>query len=196
MSYLKTFLLPSPRFFYTVFVSLPPLPFKYLKQRPTNPSIFLNVCAPPQGDKLYAAVEYSPGFYREFNSEYSRVGGRGGDGGKAHEIAPPGQAKIFEAARDTTKAFNPAGMTNTMGRQDTLNFRPRLSYEEKMRIKQTQEAQAEVAELTAGVASARNEEGLSWEDRTGLYVWKTKAKRNWGDGEGEGGDMEDGGGDK
>ena len=141
------------------------------------------------GDKLYAAVEYAPGFYKEFNSEYSRVGGRTGTGGKKLDIAPPGEAKKYAEARDTTKAFNKAGMTNTMGRGDTLNFRPRLSYEEKMRIKQLQEAQDEVSELTAGTVTSLNEGGLSWEDRTGLYVWKSKSKREEDEGvEGGGGE--------
>ena len=126
------------------------------------------------GDKLYSAVEYSPAFYKEFNSSYSRVGGRLGTGGAAHDIPAPGDAKRLAMERDTSTGFNPAAMTNTMGRQDTLNFRPRLSYEEKMRIKQTQDAIQEVTELTDGVATAMNEEGLSWEQRTGLYVYKTK----------------------
>jgi len=78
--------------------------------------------------------------------------------------------------RDTSMGFNPAAMTNTMGRQDTLNFRPRLSYEEKCRIKQTKDAIAEVAELTDGVVTTMNEEGLSWEQKTGLYVYRTKAE--------------------
>ena len=43
-----------------------------------------------------------------------------------------------------------------------------------MRIKQTKEAIEEVTELTDGVVTAMNEEGLSWEQRTGLYVYKTK----------------------
>jgi hypothetical protein len=129
------------------------------------------------GDKLYAAVEYSPGFYREFNSRFSRVGGREGNGGSFNDIAPPGKAREYANARDTTVAFNRAGMTNTMGRGDTLNFRPRLSYEEKVRIRQTQEAVSEVAELTEGTVTQMNEQGLSWEDRTGLYVWKGKGKR-------------------
>ncbi len=127
------------------------------------------------GDKLYSAVEYSPGFYKEFNSDYSRVGGREGTGGKVGTIAPPGEAAAYEAARDTSKLFNPASMTHTMGRQDTLNFRPRLSYEERMRMKATREAIEEVEELTVGKISAMNEDGLSWEDKTGLFVWKTKA---------------------
>ena len=126
------------------------------------------------GDKLYSAVEYSPGFYKEFNSSFSRVGGRLGTGGDAHDVAPPGEAKRQAMERDTSMGFNPAAMTNTMGRKDTLNFRPRLSYEERMRIKQTKEAIEEVTELTDGVVTAMNEEGLSWEQRTGLYVYKTK----------------------
>jgi hypothetical protein len=130
------------------------------------------------GDKLYAAVEYSPGFYKEFDSSYSRVGGRGGTGGKAHEIPPAGEARAYAAARDTTQLFNTAGMTNTMGRNDTLNFRPRLNYEEKMRIKQTQDAVNEVEELTEGKVTTLNEGGLSWEDRTQLFVWKPKSKRD------------------
>jgi len=129
------------------------------------------------GDKLYSAVEYSPGFYKEFSSGYSRVGGRTGTGGKVLDIPEPGQAKIQARARDSTKMFNPAGMTNTLGRGDTLNFRPRLSYEEKVRIAATQAAIAEVGELTEGVVTDRNEDGLSWEQRTGLYVWKTKDQK-------------------
>lgn len=122
-------------------------------------------------------MEYAPGFYKEFNSEFSRVGGRTGTGGKKHTISEPGQAKIEARARDSTKLFNPAGMKNTMSRQDTLNFRPRLSYEEKVRIAATQAAIAEVGELTSGVVTDRNEDGLSWEQRTGLFVWKTKEQK-------------------
>ena len=136
-----------------------------------------NIPVANPGDKLYSAVEYSPSFYKEFNSDYSRVGGSTGTGGKKLTISAPGQAKIEARARDSTKLFNPAGMMNTMSRHDTLNFRPRLSYEEKVRIAATQAAIAEVGELTEGVVDDRNEEGLSWEQRTGLYVWKTKEQK-------------------
>jgi hypothetical protein len=43
--------------------------------------------------------------------------------------------------------FNATSMTNTFGRGDTLNYRPRLSYEEKARIKQTEDAIKEVSGL-------------------------------------------------
>ena len=129
------------------------------------------------GDKLYSAVEYSPGFFKEFNQHFSRVGGRLGTGGQAHSIPAPGKAAIYAQERDKNILFNPAGMTNTLGRGDTLNFRPRLSYEEKMRIKQTQDAIDDVQELTDGKVCVRNEHGASWEDRTGLYVWKGKGAK-------------------
>jgi len=91
-----------------------------------------NIPVANPGDKLYSAVEYSPGFYKEFNAEFSRVGGRTGTGGKVLTIPEAGQAKIAAKARDSTTLFNPAGMKNTISRQDTLNFRPRLRYEEKV----------------------------------------------------------------
>ena len=126
------------------------------------------------GDKLYAAAEYSPGFFKEFNGGYSRVGGRLGTGGAAHDVPAPGMAAKYAQERDKNILFNPAGMTKTAGRQDTLNFRPRLSYEEKMRIRQTQDAIDDVQELTEGKVCTLNENGASWEDKTGLYVWKGK----------------------
>ena len=101
-----------------------------------------------------------------------------GTGGKVGSVPAPGEAKRLAAERDTSTGFNPAAMTNTMGRADTLNFRPRLSYEEKVRIQQTKEAIESVAELTDGMPSAMNEKGLSWEQKTGLFVWKTKAERD------------------
>ena len=181
-----------------------------------------NIPVANPGDKLYAAVEYSPGFYKEFNSSFSRVGGRIGTGGAvrrcvnfvcilfilsslrhysnsypphthtllARSVPPPGEAKRHAAERDTSMGFNPAAMTNTMGRNDTLNFRPRLSYEEKIKIQQTKEAINEVAELTEGKVTARNENGLSWEQKTGLFVWETKAEREAKASTGEGGDEE------
>jgi hypothetical protein len=44
------------------------------------------------GDKLYSGVDYSPNFFKEFNSEFSRVGGANNNGGSTHEIAPPGMS--------------------------------------------------------------------------------------------------------
>lgn len=149
-----------------------------------------NIPVANPGDKLYAAVEYSPGFYKEFNSSFSRVGGRIGTGGAVRSIPPPGEAKRHAAERDTSMGFNPAAMTNTMGRNDTLNFRPRLSYEEKIKIQQTKDAVNEVAELTEGTVTAMNEDGLSWEQKTGLFVWETKAEREAKAKAAEGGDEE------